>query len=144
MQLVKERSTGKIFSLITKSLDGDNVCCLVKDEKGHSDWRLEAQLEPLENQEQRVIGGAAPVPDLAIDEANMTVYPTDNRLNLNSASVEQIIATLQGVSKTVAKKIVSAREGLSGGGFASFEEVKRVAPRVNWQAIQEEDLVVLK
>ena len=66
----------------------------------------------------------------------------DTRLNLNTAPPEQIAKRLPGVGFATAKKIVELRMSLSGERFANLKQLENI-PRVNWDQLIEEDLILL-
>ena len=68
------------------------------------------------------------------------VIPPDTRVNLNTASAEEIAKRIKGVGFSTAKKIVELRLSLSGEKFVNLEQVRRIG-RVDWDEVIAADLV---
>ena len=58
------------------------------------------------------------------------------------ATAEQIAKRLPGVGYTTAKRIVELRMSMSGERFSNLKQLENI-PRVNWDAIIEEDLIFI-
>lgn len=89
--------------------------------------------------------GEIPVPQSAEtkedpDVVPAAVIPADTRVNLNTASAEEIAKRIKGVGFSTAKKIVELRLSLSGEKFVNLEQVRRVG-RVDWDEVIAADLV---
>jgi len=57
-------------------------------------------------------------------DASLTTEPSDGRININSAGVNELI-TLSGIGETKAKSIVDYRQ--NNGAFASIEDIMKVS-----------------
>lgn len=89
--------------------------------------------------------GETPVPQSAENKEDPDVIPTavipaDTRVNLNTASAEEIAKRIKGVGFSTAKKIVELRLSLSGEKFVNLDQVRRVG-RVDWDEVIAADLV---
>ena len=85
---------------------------------------------------------AAQSAEVSVDEDLLpaAVIPADTRLNLNTASAEDIAKRIKGVGFSTAKKIVELRLSLSGEKFVNLDQVRRVG-RVDWDEVIGADLV---
>lgn len=142
---MKVKDTGMIVALISTSIADEHTIYLVKDDQGKTFYKYEFELEELANPDIRAIGTPLPEVLTQVDESVGEVFPTDNRLNLNKATEEQLLAIFKGgMNKTLARRIVNKRKTLPNEKFTGFNELKSIAPRLNWEMIQQEDLVVIR
>ena len=77
------------------------------------------------------------------DEIPAEVFPVERRLNMNLATAELIAKIVKGVGYATAKKIVEYRNSLPNERFVDLEQLRKV-PRVNWDAVIEDDLIFIQ
>lgn len=70
---------------------------------------------------------------LAEENAPASVIPVDTRMNLNAATVDQMVA-LDGIGYATAKKIVELRNSLTGERFSNLNQLRSIE-RVNWDEV---------
>lgn len=74
------------------------------------------------------------------DKIPETAFPPETRVNLNTASAEEIARRIKGVGFSTAKKIVDLRSSMSGEKFQNLDQVRKVG-RVDWDEVFAADLV---
>lgn len=96
------------------------------DEKGVPDFDA-PELEVAKELEEQP---AAPVVPIA-----------ENRLNVNTASAEQLIASVKGLPYRTAKRIKQMQLGLPGEKFSNLDQLREASTRVNWDEIFRENKI---
>lgn len=140
MSLHQDTKTGKLVE-VCGVLDKDFA--MVKDGGGRVSYMALDQLTPYDKEKGRLSKIASPTVAAKEEAIPQHVVPQeDTRLNLNMATAEQIAKRLPGVGYTTAKRIVELRMSLSGERFNNLKQLENI-PRVNWDAIIEEDLIFI-
>lgn len=139
--LFQDTKTGKLVEFISKH---DKEFAMVRDAGGAISYVGLQQLVPYDQEKGRLSKVAAPqIAPEPEEQAPKAVVPIeDTRLNLNTAPAEQIAKRLPGVGYATAKKIVEFRMSLSGERFNNLKQLENI-PRVNWEALIEEDLIFI-
>lgn len=109
--LLVQGETGPPFYASRKSL----MPC---DEQGNPDRDATAELPDIEDTPEGV-----PPPKMGVIET---------RLNLNTASAEEIARRIPGIGYTTAKRIKSVQLAQPGEVFRSLDQIQPLAPRANW------------
>ena len=139
-KLYQDSKTGKLVEFVSKH---DKEFAMVKDAAGLVTFMTLEQLVPYDKDKGRMAKIVAPELEVIEEEIPSAVVPIeDTRLNLNAAPAEQIAKRLPGVGFATAKKIVELRMSLSGERFANLKQLENI-PRVNWDQLIEEDLIVI-
>lgn len=84
---------------------------------------------------------APEVPEEAMPEP--VVDLVESRLNLNTATAEQIAKRIPGVTYPTAKAIVALRLTLPGEVFRTLDQIKAASTRVAWEKVLRENLIYL-
>ena len=138
--LHQDRTTGKLVEVCGIQ---DKEFAMVKDAGGRVSYMSLDQLVPYSTEKGRLSKVAAPTAPPKEEAIPQAVVPQeDARLNLNMATPEQIAKRLPGVGYTTAKRIVELRMSLSGERFSNLKQLENI-PRVNWDAIIEDDLIFI-
>mgnify|MGYP007071573539 CR=1 FL=1 len=140
MALYQNTRNGQIVELVAHH---DVQYAMVKNAQGIIQYVPLADLVEYEPGKGRT--GNKPEPQSAeveVDEDAMppVAIPPDVRVNLNTASAEEIAKRIKGVGFSTARKIVELRMSLSGEKFQNLDQVRRVG-RVDWDEVIKEDLV---
>ena len=131
--------TGKLCEILQTV---DKEFAMVKFSDGTLSYVLLDHLVPYDAEKGRlskVKVPEAPAPEETMPE-QLLGDREDCRLNLNTATPEQMAKRLPGVGYSTAKKIAELRMSLSGERFSKLEQLDNV-PRLNWQALVEDDLI---
>lgn len=67
----------------------------------------------------------------------------ETRLNLNMASPEEISKRIPGVGYRIAKRIYEQRLSLPGEKFTTLDQVKSISSRVDWDAVESQNLIFI-
>ena len=139
--LFQDKKTGKLVEFISKH---DKEYAMVRDSGGAISYVNLDQLVPYDREKGRLTEVKAPqIAPEPEEEAPVSVVPTEDfRLNLNTATAEQIQKRLPGVGYSTAKKILEFRMSLSGERFNNLKQLENI-PRVNWEKLIEEDLIFI-
>lgn len=109
--LLVQGETGPPFYASRKSL----MPC---DEQGNPDMDATAELLDVEDTPEGV-----PPPKMGVVET---------RLNLNTASAEEIARRIPGIGYATAKRIKQNQLAQPGEVFRSLDQIRPLAPRANW------------
>ena len=131
--------TGKLCEVLQTI---DKEFAMVKFSDGTLEYVLLDHLVPYDPEKGRLSKVTAPEAPIKEEDMPMQLLgdKEDVRLNLNTATAEQMTKRLPGVGYTTAKKICEMRMSLSGERFTRLEQLDNV-PRLNWQALVEDDLI---
>ena len=138
-QVHQYEKTGKLCEILQKI---DKEFAMVKFSDGSLEYVLLDHLVPYDPDKGRlskVKAPEAPIKEESLPE-QLLGDREDCRLNLNTATAEQMAKRLPGVGYSTAKKICEMRMSLSGERFTRLEQLDNV-PRLNWQALVEDDLI---
>jgi DNA uptake protein ComE-like DNA-binding protein len=68
-------------------------------------------------------------------------FPPDKRLNINTATAQQIADHIRGIGLKTAQEIKDYQTSLNSEKFTSLEQLKSASSRVDWDKVIEDDLV---
>jgi competence ComEA-like helix-hairpin-helix protein len=68
-------------------------------------------------------------------------FPPDKRLNINTATAQQIADHIRGIGLKTAQDIKDYQTSLNSEKFTSIEQLKQASSRVDWDKVIEDDLV---
>jgi DNA uptake protein ComE-like DNA-binding protein len=138
-QVHQYEKTGKLCEVLQKL---DKQFAMVKFSDGTLEYVLIDQLIPYDPDKGRLAKVTAPEAPAKEEEMPEQLLGDreDLRLNLNTATPEQMTKRLPGVGYSTAKKICELRMSLTGERFTRLEQLDNV-PRLNWKALVEDDLI---
>ena len=142
--LYQYKPTGGLVEVISKHGDGIMMCVDAQDEVIYADEsdlmpQLEATTEKIKTEERLTAELAAD----GVKPAKLTTretFPSDVRVNINTASARQIADALPGVGLKTARDIKDLQTSCSGERFQKLEQLRSIK-RVDWDTIFEENLV---
>lgn len=67
----------------------------------------------------------------------------DNRLNINTATAEEIHKRVPGIGYRTAKKIKEVQSTLPGEVFRNLEQIKVASARLNWESVFRQNLLYI-
>tara|TARA_X000001388_G_scaffold18601_3_gene11940 strand:- start:642 stop:1106 length:465 start_codon:yes stop_codon:yes gene_type:complete len=138
--LMQDQKTGKLVEFIGIH---DKEYAMIRDGAGNVSYVTLEQLVPYSPEKGRLSKIASPIQVEKDEPFPESVIPAeDTRLNLNTASAEQIAKRLPGVGRATAKSIVELKLSLSGERFSNLKQLENI-PRVNWEQFIEEDLIFI-
>lgn len=125
---------------------GSEGFLLVQGNSGPPYYVSRKHLIPCDDEGNPDLEATAEIPDLedtpeGIPDPKVGVIET--RLNINTASAEEIARRIPGIGYTTAKKIKQVQLSLPGEVFRNVDQVKEVGPRVNWDAVMKANLFFL-
>lgn len=139
--ICRMKTTGQLVEYLGTH---DTEYGMVRDNAGKVSYPLLAHLEFY----QAGVGvtGESPVAPEVQHNAEKTppspsIIPVDHRLNLNTATADQLTA-VPGIGYTTAGKIVELRDSMSGERFSNFDQLK-VISRIDWNTLIEEDRIYI-
>lgn len=142
MALYQNLKNGQIVEYIAHH---DAEWAMIKNAAGNVSY---ARLEDLVSYEPGVgRTGVTPEPqsgEKKKDEDTIpeSVIPPDMRVNLNTASAEEMAKRVKGIGYATAKRIVELRSSLPGERFKELEQVRKIG-RVDWDEIIAEDAIYI-
>lgn len=68
-------------------------------------------------------------------------FPPDKRLNINTATAQQIADHIRGIGLKTAQDIKDYQTSLNTEKFTSLEQLKMASGRVDWDKVLEDDLI---
>lgn len=140
MALYQHLKNGQIVEYIAHH---DAEWAMIKNANGNVSY---ARLEDLVSYEPGIgRTGITPEPQagerkLEDDKIPEAVIPPDTRVNLNTASAEEIAKRVKGIGYATAKRILELRQSLPGERFKELEQLRKIG-RVDWDEIFSEDVV---
>ena len=139
--LMQDQKTGKLVEFIGVH---DKEYAMVRDGAGSVSYVTLDQLVPYDRDKGRLTKIANPALDVEKEEKlPETVVPQEDiRLNMNTATAEQIAKRLPGVGYTTAKRIIELKLSLSGERFANLKQLENI-PRVNWEQLIADDMIFI-
>ena len=139
--LMQDQKTGKLVEFIGVH---DKEYAMVRDGAGAVSYVTLDQLVPYDREKGRLAKIANPAFEIEKEEKlPETVVPQeDMRLNMNTATAEQIAKRLPGVGYTTAKRIVELKMSLSGERFSNLKQLENI-PRVNWEQLISDDMIFI-
>ncbi|MEB3320490.1 MAG: helix-hairpin-helix domain-containing protein [Cyanobium sp.] len=142
MSLCRDRATGQIVTFIGHH---DRDWAMLNDSAGRTYYAPLTQLEFYEPGKGAT--GEQPQPQSAeqpVDENALppVVIPPETRLNVNTATPEQLAHAVRGIGYATAKKIVELRQSLPGERFKALEQLRQIG-RVDWDEVFKEDQIVI-
>ena len=139
--LMQDQKTGKLVEFIGVH---DKEYAMVRDGAGSVSYVTLDQLVPYDRDKGRLTKIANPALDVEKEEKlPETVVPQEDiRLNMNTATAEQIAKRLPGVGYTTAKRIIELKLSLSGERFSNLKQLENI-PRVNWEQLISDDMIFI-
>ena len=133
--LYQVKRTGARVKVVTQWEDGDWL--MVEDQDGRIFTVYKNEIE--EDKAASKAVKTAQVKDAAKGDEPRK-FPTETRLNINSATAQMIADHIKGVGLKTAKDIKELQLSLSGERFNSLEQLRQV-PRVDWDSVFAANLV---
>ena len=139
--LMQDQKTGKLVEFIGVH---DKEYAMVRDGAGSVSYVTLDQLVPYDRDKGRLTKIANPALEVEKEEKlPETVVPQEDiRLNMNTATAEQIAKRLPGVGYTTAKRIIQLKLSLSGERFSNLKQLENI-PRVNWEQLISDDMIFI-
>ena len=139
--LMQDQKTGKLVEFIGVH---DKEYAMVRDGAGSVSYVTLDQLVPYDRDKGRLTKIANPALEVEKEEKlPETVVPQEDiRLNMNTATAEQIAKRLPGVGYTTAKRIIELKLSLSGERFSNLKQLENI-PRVNWEQLISDDMIFI-
>jgi hypothetical protein len=140
MALYQNLKNGQIVEYISHH---DTHWAMVKNASGSINY---VRLEDLVSYEPGVgRTGETPAPQSAIAEIDEdripeAVIPVDTRVNINTASPEEIAKRVKGIGYSTARKISDLRSSLPGERFKELDQLRKIG-RVDWDEVFGEDVI---
>jgi DNA uptake protein ComE-like DNA-binding protein len=141
--IYQDSRTGKRVRRIGAAATKENFV-MVKGESGAPYYVALNRLLPVDDKGTPDFDYTPPareVPEEAMPEPVIDIVET--RLNINTATAEQIAKKIPGISYTVAKAMVALRMTLPGEVFRTLDQVRGASPRVAWDKVLRDNLLYL-
>lgn len=133
--LYQHKKNGARVKIVSEWDDGDWF--MVEDQDGRIYTVYKTELEPDEQATKKV-------KTLQVKDASKgdepRKFPTETRLNINTATAQMIADHIKGVGIKTAKEIKDLQASLSGERFHNLDQLKQI-PRVDWESVFAADLI---
>lgn len=142
MALFQNLKNGQIVEYISHH---DTEWAMVKNAGGSINY---VRLEDLVSYEPGVgRTGETPAPQRTTAQVDENVIPeaiipVDTRVNLNTASPEEIAKRVKGIGYATAKRVVELRSSLPGERFKELSQLRKIG-RVDWDEVIAEDVIYI-
>jgi DNA uptake protein ComE-like DNA-binding protein len=133
--LYRHKKNGARIKVVSEWDEGDWY--MVEDQDGRIYTVYKTEIEPDEPATKKV--KTLQVKDAAKGDEPRK-FPTETRLNINTATAQMIADHIKGVGIKTAKEIKDLQMSLSGERFNNLEQLKKI-PRVDWENVFAADLI---
>jgi DNA uptake protein ComE-like DNA-binding protein len=133
--LYRHKKNGARIKVVSEWDEGDWY--MVEDQDGRIYTVYKTEIEPDEPATKKV--KTLQVKDAAKGDEPRK-FPTETRLNINTATAQMIADHIKGVGIKTAKEIKDLQMSLSGERFNNLEQLRKI-PRVDWESVFAADLI---
>jgi hypothetical protein len=140
----QDKKTGKRVVQVGGATGGKEDFCLVKGSDGVVFYASMAQLMPCDDKGNPDFDARYERPEDPEEKIPEPVIPlTETRLNINTATAEEIARRVPGVGYRTAKALKGLQLTLPGEVFRNLEQIKSASSRVNWDEVIRQNLIFL-
>ena len=133
--LYRHKKNGARIKVVSEWDEGDWY--MVEDQDGRIYTVYKTEIEPDEPATKKV--KTLQVKDAAKGDEPRK-FPTETRLNINTATAQMSADHIKGVGIKTAKEIKDLQMSLSGERFNNLEQLRKI-PRVDWESVFAADLI---
>lgn len=132
----QDRKTGKRVVQVGGALGDKEESCLVKDSTGAVFYASKSQLMPCDDEGKPDFSATFERPDEPEERIPDPVIPVvETRLNINTATAEDIARRVPGIGYRTAKRIKAQQLTMPGEVFRTLDQVRAISNRVNWDEV---------
>ena len=140
----QDRKTGKRVVQVGGATGGKEDFCLVKGADGVVFYASMNQLMPVDEQGKPDYDARYERPEDPEETVpDPVISLVETRLNINTATAEEIARRVPGIGYRTAKKIKGIQLTLPGETFRNLEQIKVASSRVNWDEVIRQNLIFL-
>ena len=140
----QDRKTGRRVVKVGGTTGSKDEICLVKGADGVVFYASMNQLMPCDDQGKPDFDARYERPEDPEEQVPDPVIPlAETRLNINTATAEEIARRVPGIGYRTAKKIKGIQLTLPGETFRNLEQIKVASSRVNWDEVIRQNLIFL-
>lgn len=140
----QDRKTGKRVVQVGGATGGKEEFCLVRGADGKVFYASMNQLMPCDDEGKPDFDARFERPEEPEEKVPDPVIPlAETRLNINTATAEEIARRVPGIGYRTAKKIKGIQLTLPGEVFRTLDQIKVASTRVNWDEVIRQNLIFL-